>query len=1018
MKHKTFFQRIISVTVCSLMVLQAPAFYVGADNINTDNENDADEYAVSQSAQDKCKEIIDEYYLDENVVPYKEYIKTVPQNKPADTVTIEGDSFSSYQENGVDVTPEILSDYMGVEGNSVLTSETGYIEYEFDVKEAGLYEMSFDYFPYSGKNTDIQRSILIDGNLPFVEASLIEFYRVWTSEVSDFTVDDNGFTVKSWGSDNQGNDLKPSSVEVPQWITTSAKDSDGYITDNFSFYLGKGKHTLSLLSSKEAMLINKIELKASESIVSYDEKLKEWDALGATDTSGVNIVVEGESCSRTSSQMIYPLQDKSSPTVYPSDAKLLKNNSVGGESWKLAGQWIEWQVDVPQTGYYNISMYTKQNFVRGVYVSRQIKIDDEVQFDEMSDYKFGYKGNWRKDTLQNDDGNFKFYLTEGTHTISMEVVLGDLAEIISEVQTDVQQLNEIYRKIIRITGVAPDKYRDYQIERKLPELTAELKEVEDNLTETLTKLRAITGKSSDKETALKTMRDQLQMLGNDNEKFTRYISDYKINVRALGNWITTAMAQPLQIDRLYIHSPDVTPKSQNDNIFAKLFFELKRLFWSFIIDYNKIGNVEKSSAMEDKTITLWIGSGRDQANIIKSLIDKNFTNEYGINVNVQLVDMNTLLRATLVGEGPDVAIQVANTNGLAGSVLVTGNDTPVNYGLRNAVVDLSQFDDFDEVSERFAPSAFTAFQFDGATYALPETQTFPMMFYRKDILAELGLEIPQTWNDVKVIMSVLSKNQMEFGMLPDEQIFASLLYQNGGQYYTDDATRSALDSDTAISVFKEYCEFYTDYRLDKLTSVEERFRTGETPIIIADYTVYNNFQISAPDIKGLWDFAPVPGTVQEDGSIDRSTSCTGLASIIMEQTEHKDECWEFLKWWTSAETQTLYGREMETLMGSAARVPTANIEALQSLPWPEKQSSALMEQFQYVKGIPQVPGGYYTWRNVNNAFYTITTDESADENMVSPREELMEKVISINAEIDFKRKEFGLPLSDDAKDGE
>lgn len=69
---------------------------------------------------------------------------------------------------------------------------------------------------------------------------------------------------------------------------------------------------------------------------------------------------------------------------------------------------------------------------------------------------------------------------------------------------------------------------------------------------------------------------------------------------------------------------------------------------------------------------------------------------------------------------------------------------------------------------------------------------------------------------------------------------------------------------------------------------------------------------------------------------------------------------------------------------------------------------ALVEQMQYVRGIPQVPGGYYTWRNINNAFYTITTDTAT--NNTTPREALMDKVYYINAEINYKRTEFGLPL--------
>jgi len=357
-------------------------------------------------------------------------------------------------------------------------------------------------------------------------------------------------------------------------------------------------------------------------------------------------------------------------------------------------------------------------------------------------------------------------------------------------------------------------------------------------------------------------------------------------------------------------------------------------------------------------------------------------------------------------------------------VLSTGNDSAVNYGIRNAVVDLTRFPDYDQVVTRFSDSAMVQLQFHGATYGLPETQTFPMMFYRKDILAELGLEIPQTWDDVKVAMTVLAKNQMEFGMLPSEQIFSMLLYQNGGEYYNADGSASALDSEEAINTFKQYCEYYTDYKLDKETSVDQRFRTGECPIIIADYTLYNNLQVSAPDIDGLWGIAPVPGTVQPDGSIDRSVGSTGLTSLIMSATDEPEACWEFLKWWTSAETQTSFGYEMESLQGEAGRVPTANQEAFSNLAWKASDMEALLEQYSWVRGIPQVPGGYYTWRNVNNAFYTVTTASAGTTfgssrqhySVSSPREELMDKVVLINAELTYKWEEF--ELYSDIKGGE
>jgi len=959
--------------------------------------------------QEECRDVVSTYSVTDSVPGYSEYLEAhAGAARPQQEITVDAGSYSCYMENDAEVTPEIYSDYEGMTGDALLTTESAYVEYQVDVPESGLYELALEYYPVEGKNSEIQRSIFVDGVLPYGELSLVEFPRIWSTDIAQASFEDGIYDVE-WARDIQGNDRKPTAIEIPEWTVANCYDNNGYITEPLSLYLEQGVHTITINSQREPMLLRRLILSNSASVQSYAEVKAAWDAQGVQPTSGQNVMIQAENATKTSSQMLYPKQDQSSPAVSPSSAKALLNNSIGGESWSDAGQWIEWEFSVPESGYYEISMFDKQSFMRGIYVSRKISIDGVVPFAEMSDYGFTYASNWRMDTLEDAEGNpYQFYLEAGTHTLRMEVVLGEFSSVIAEVQDCVSQLNAIYRKLIRITGVSPDTYRDYQIAASLPGLADEMTVVRDQLNHAIAALREAAGGSSDKETVLITMRDQLDYLIKDEERFVKVVATYKQNVRACGNWITQVISQPLQLDRIFIRSSDVTNKVSSNSFWDKLVYEIKRLFYSFVIDYNSLGATGESGK-DTKEITLWVGTGRDQANVIRSLIDSTFTSETGINVNVQLVDMNTLLRAELAGEGPDVAIQVANTNGIAGAVLATGNDTPVNYGLRNAVLDLTQFSDFNEVASRFYPSALTAFSFDGATYALPETQTFPVMFYRKDILAELGLEIPETWDDVKVIMSVLAKNQMEFGMLPTEQIFAMLLYQNGGEYYNEGGISSALDSDIAVNTFKEYCEYYTDYGLDKTTSVEERFRTGECPIIIADYTVYNNLEVSAPDIAGLWDFTIVPGTVQADGTVDHSVGCTGLASLIMADTDEPDACWEFIKWWTSADVQTLFDREMESLMGSAARVATANQEAFGRMPWKVDTYEALAEAFTWVKGIPQVPGGYYSWRNVNNAFYTVTTKTDT----ASPREELMDKVLYINDEITYKRKEFDLITLED-----
>lgn len=972
-------------------------------------------YAATERSMEDYERIVSDYATSSDALKYEDYTLLHENRRPDARLEMDAADFVRYEEDGVAKEPQILSNYEGMAGDSVLTSEDSLIEFEVEVEQEGYYNLSVVYYPVKGKNSAVQRSVFLDGALPYKELSLVEFQRVWTVDVKDRHVDANGIEVMDWVKDNQGNDLKPGAVEIPTWLESPLYDSEGYITSQMALYLTEGTHTITLTGLREPMLIHKLILSNHASSTPYAEVKADWDQKGVSNTSGHMIRIEAENASRTSSQMLYPMQDQGSPAVYPSSTKELLNNTIGGNSWRLNGQWIEWEFEVPESGYYNIALFDKQNFVRGIYVSRRISIDGVIPFAEMENYGFTYDSGWRTDVLSDKSGSaYSFYLEEGKHTLRMEVVLGEFAHVISRVRDCVTQLNTIYRSVIRITGVSPDRYRDYEIERSLPMLADQLIAVKTELDEAIDELRSLIGTKSDKESVLITMSDQLDELIYDQERFTEVMASFKINVRATANWITQVIDQPLQLDRLYIYSPDQKVTVESNDFFSGLWFELRRLFYSFIIDYNQIGNV--STDKDATAITLWIGTGRDQANVIKAMIDATFTPTSDINVNVQLVDMNTLLRATLAGQGPDVAIQVPNTNGIAGAVLNTGNDSAVNYGIRNAVLDLRQFPDFEQVIQRFNSSAMVQLEFNGATYGLPETQTFPMMFYRKDVLSELGLELPETWDDVKVAMTVLAKNQMEFGMLPSEQIFAMLLYQNGGRYYNDEGSRSELDSEEAVNTFRQYTEFYTDYKLDKETSAEQRFRTGEAPIIIADYTLYNNLQVSAPDIDGLWGIAPVPGTVKADGSVDYSVGSTGLTSIIMSATKEPEACWEFLKWWTSAETQTTYGYEMESLQGEAGRVPTANLEAFENLAWKATDMDALLRQIDWVKGIPQVPGGYYSWRNVNNAFYTITTDLKA-KNSASTREELMDKVVLINNELEFKWDEFDL-VSTENKGGE
>ena len=167
------------------------------------------------------------------------------------------------------------------------------------------------------------------------------------------------------------------------------------------------------------------------------------------------------------------------------------------------------------------------------------------------------------------------------------------------------------------------------------------------------------------------MRDQLNEILRDTEKITKMVKAFKTNVSALGTWITNAQQQPLQLDAIYITSPDQKVTEENGSVAAGVVHEFKKLFYSFIVDYNAIGNVAEEGE-DSRTITVWIGSGRDQANVIKALIDETFTPETNINVNVQLVEYITAGDVSRTGTGCGTAGGKRNKRN--GSNLIHRND--------------------------------------------------------------------------------------------------------------------------------------------------------------------------------------------------------------------------------------------------------------------------------------------------------------------------------------------------------
>jgi ABC-type glycerol-3-phosphate transport system substrate-binding protein len=914
-----------------------------------------------------------------------EYLKRY-QDAPAPDRQIDIQATAYASSSGAEIAK--LPEYGGEANALRWTGESGWVQWNFVAPEAGLYHLALRYIPLDAKGMDIEFAVSVDGKQPYDDFASVMFPRVWKD-------------ASAIRRDTNGNELRPDQVEMPEWSWRDFVDTQGFYNKSMPIYLAAGSHSLKLELKREALVISRIKFYNPAPLPSGAELAASYSEKGYAPTQGVFVKVQAESPFKKSDSTLVPTYDRSDAATEPSDPAKIRLNTIGGNwTWKLPGEWIEWKIRVPEDGLYKFYVKARQNNQQGMSAVRKVSIDGVIPSAEFDNLEFPYSLHWS--TLSPCEAGTKkpvlVYLTKGEHVVRMESTLGRLTPILTAVDDLTYEVNTLRRRFIMIMGAEPDLNRDYQLEKEIPGLTDKLLSLAERFSEQASEFDRITGqRGSDNASTLRRMADQLNDFAKHPEYIPNHANNFRDNIANLATWILFRKEIPLEVDYLGFASPAKRMPASSANFVAQTWMALRSFIASFVEDYNSIGKKEKG-----KVITVWISTGRDQAQILRDLITNDFTPKTGIKVNLSLVQ-GSLIEATLAGRGPEVALNVARGQ-------------PVNLASRNALYDLSKFEGYADAAARFNPTAMVPYSYRGGVYALPLTQDFYMMFYRTDIFGELGIKPPQTWQDVYAIIPILQRNNMQVG-LPYQQtdavdlidagmgsrnLFPTLLLQQGGSFYIDDDRKTGLTQPAAYNAFKQWTGFYSSYGFALKYDFYTRFRGGEMPLGIASYGIYNQLMAAAPEIRNAWAMVPIPGTRKSDGSVDRSEAAGGAANIMFKNIKDPEAGWAFLDWWTSPDVQLSYGRQMETLLGKAARLNTANLKTFDKLPWSKAEAEVIKEQWKSVREVPEVPGGYYTIRMLDTAFSKVYYSNE------NPRATLYKYCQMIDEEIARKRKELGL----------
>lgn len=922
------------------------------------------------------------------------------------------------------LTGEFVKDKTQKTENAFLnTKENSYIEYTFDVEKEGLYEIWLDYFTVEDTGAEIQRKFEIDGEAPFDEANTISFYRYFEEDLEDGEVKVNAVKNEVW----------PKHKEVYLWQERAVTDKQGYMTDPLKFYLSAGQHTLRITYVDQKMYIGNVTLKGATVYPTYAEVKAEYDKKGyksaTTPAKSICVNVKNNGKDRIEAEDAAYKNDSTlrrdsdtDPKCSPSSASERLLNTIGGTRWTDGNRSISWTFEVEESGLYSINMRAKQGYSEGMPSYRQISLDGEIPFDELKEYQFPYSKGWDAYTLENSDGEaYEFYLEKGEHTLTMEIKVGPIYQVIRNTTSLIQELSDLYMKITKITGTSPDTNYEYNLYRSMPELMGddgEFAHFADGLQECVDIISGISNETTNLETNYNEIISTFREFAEDPDLVTSNMSDMTEAQTNLGTYIIDMAGQPLLLDYfeiLPLEGDNSKFEIATSGFFEKCWYTIRNFLSSFTKDYDAIGGEDTSGL--DQVIDVWIARGTEWGEILKSMIDEDFTLGTGIGVNLNIIpagqlnagNTSNLMLAVASGNAPDVALGVDHTS-------------PVEFAFRDAVLDLSQFDNFDEVKSQFYETMFVPYEYNGGIFGFPETMDFTCLFYRTDIFKSLKLDVPRTWDDLyQTTLPILYENNMMFSFPVDTTASSNsptslrgmtmFLIQNGGSFYTDDGMYSALDTSQAYLAFKSWTDLYVSYGLDAESNFFTEFRTGTQPVGVGTFATYIQLQEAAPELYGRWEIAPMLGTLREDGTIDRSMGGISTTScMIMSQAEkegHAEAAWKFLSWWMDYETQIKYGRELEATIGTSARWATANIDAFESLPWDETHLQIIKNQMAEANEQPIVLGGYFTTRHLVNAWNRVYMQNQ------NPRDALEEAVKEINKEIRNKHEEYGFMYDDE-----
>lgn len=873
------------------------------------------------------------------------------------------------------------------DGGALSIPAKGKVELEINVPQSAVYYMNFDYLSNSESILPVEAGIMINGEYPFFEMRQQKLESQWTSNPDKWTLNPKKVY------DSYGNEVVSMPDKIYDWQNKYIQDATYRYTQPLGIELQQGKNTISIALNEGTLLLGNLCLTAKPQVPEY---------TGSEAATGDGFIeIQAEDFLYRNDSGIHATCEFD-PDLYPYQADKRVMNTIDATSFGKGGQEITYLLEVEKAGNYYIAFHYSQGDKADFPVFMNVKIDGTLPNTAFQNHAFAYEKKYEMYTMVDSDGNkISVPLEAGKHTISMQISMEPIRESLETIEKIMGQVNDLSLEVTKVAGTNKDKYRDFSLEAYIPGIGDTMQNWADALNQVMEDARVYNPKKNKiaAYSSVKIAENQLRSLAKKPDELIYRIDELATSTSSvnqhLANLIDSLNGNDFALDSIYLYQEDATKQlPKNKNIFIKMWLGIVRFFTSF-------GEQAYSSTNTNpEHLQVSVNRSRQHLEIMQLLIHEQFTPQTGIEVDLSLMpDQTKLVLANASGDSPDVATGV-------------NYSIPFELGIRGALKDLTEFSDFAEVAERYNAGLIMPYVIGDKIYALPETMNFQVMFYRKDILDKLGLEIPKTLEEVQAMLPDLQMRGLNFYYPTARTVgmktfldTTPILFQSGGNLYDGGIDKAILTSEENVEGFTTLTNLFTIYNLPKdVPNFYQHFRNGDYPIGISDFGNYNMISNAAPEIDGSWGVALIPGVKNEDGEVMRYSSAGAESTFLFESTPEREQmAWEFVKWWSSAEVQAEFGQRLQITYGDEYYWNTANAEAFAQLPWDSDDKEVILEQLEWTLEAPRALASYMVERELSDAYNLVVLGAKS----ASVRESLDDAQKSVKRETQRKLEEFG-----------